>query len=171
MQSVLTEDPSTTLGHKSRHYSTRLSHSCAKRDHNAIVLRFFENKNMRDVGLAVGTSEDAAKMRVNRALEKLRGFLVKRGLCSTTAIIAGAISAKSVQVAPVALAKSVAAVTVAKGAAASGSTLTIIKASIETYGMGRRQKQRLLLARQLFVWSEFRLWLSKQSKTSRRNKF
>jgi len=42
------------------------------RDRNAIVLRFFENKNLREVGVALGASEDAAKMRVNRALEKLR---------------------------------------------------------------------------------------------------
>jgi hypothetical protein len=50
---------------------------------------------------------------------------------STTAIIAGAISANSVQAAPVALAKSVTAVTLAKGAAASGSTLTLIKGALK----------------------------------------
>jgi hypothetical protein len=50
---------------------------------------------------------------------------------STTAIIAGAISANSVQAAPVALAKSVTAVAIAKGAAASGSTLTLIKGALK----------------------------------------
>ena len=48
-----------------------------------------------------------------------------------TAIIAGAISANSVQAAPVALAKSVTAVALAKGAAASGSTLTLIKGALK----------------------------------------
>ena len=71
--------------------------------------------------LALGASEDAAEKRVNRALEKLRKFFAKRGVSSTTAIIAGAISANSVQAAPVALAKSVTAVALAKGAAASDS--------------------------------------------------
>ena len=79
----------------------------------------------------MGASEDAAKMRVNRALEKLRKFFTKRGVSSTTAIIAGTISANSVQAAPVALAKSVTAVAIAKGAAASGSTLTLIKGALK----------------------------------------
>jgi len=44
-------------------------------DHNAIVLRFFEGKSFGDVSRALGTSEDAAKKRVRRAVEKLRAFL------------------------------------------------------------------------------------------------
>src|ERR1035437_4778368 len=77
-----------------------------QKDHDALVLRFFENKNFAEVGAALGASEDAAKMRVNRALEKLRKFFTKRGVSSTTAILAGTISANSVQAAPVTLAKS-----------------------------------------------------------------
>jgi uncharacterized protein (TIGR03435 family) len=102
-----------------------------EKDRNAIVLRFFENKNLREVGAALGASEDAAKMRVNRALEKLRKFFTKRGVSSTTAILAGEISAHSVQVAPVALAKSVTAVALAKGAATSTSTLTLVKGALK----------------------------------------
>ena len=102
-----------------------------QKDHDALVLRFFENKTFAEVGATLGASEDAAKMRVNRSLEKLRKFFTKRGVSSTTAIIAGTISANSVQAAPVALAKSVAAVAIAKGAAASGSTLTLIKGALK----------------------------------------
>ena len=50
------------------------------KDRDALVLRFFENKNCAEVGTALGASEDAAKMRVNRALEKLRKFFTKRGV-------------------------------------------------------------------------------------------
>ena len=103
----------------------------SEKDHNAIVLRFFENKNMSEVGLALGASEDAAKMRVNRALEKLHRYFNKRGVSSTTAIIAGAISANSVQAAPVALAKVVTAVALAKGVAAGGATLTLVKGALK----------------------------------------
>ncbi len=60
-----------------------------KKDHDALVLRYFENKNFADVGAALGASEDAAKMRVGRALEKLRKFFTKHGANSTTAVIAG----------------------------------------------------------------------------------
>jgi len=102
-----------------------------QKDHDAVVLRFFEGRNFKEVGAALGASEDAAKMRVSRALEKLRKFFTKRGVSSTTAIIAGAISANSVQATPVALAKSVTAVAIAKGAAASGSTLTLIKGALK----------------------------------------
>jgi RNA polymerase sigma factor (sigma-70 family) len=102
-----------------------------QKDHDAVVLRFFEGRNFKEVGAALGASEDAAKMRVNRALEKLRKFFTKRGVSSTTAIIAGAISANSVQAAPVALAKAVTAIAVAKGAAASGSTLALVKGSVK----------------------------------------
>jgi len=102
-----------------------------QKDHDALVLRFFEGRNFREIGAALGASEDAAKMRVNRALDKLRTFFTKRGVASTTAIIAGAISANSVQAAPVALAKSVTAVEIAKGVAASGSTLTLIQGTLK----------------------------------------
>ncbi|HZL79927.1 MAG TPA: sigma-70 family RNA polymerase sigma factor, partial [Candidatus Limnocylindrales bacterium] len=100
-------------------------------DRDALVLRFFEGRSLNEVGAALGASEDAAKMRVNRALEKLRKFFTKRGVSATTAIIAGAISANSIQAAPAALAKSVMAVALAKGAAASGSTLTLVKGALK----------------------------------------
>ena len=100
------------------------------KDHDALVLRFFENKNFAEVGAALGASEDAAKMRVSRALEKLRRFFTKRGIDSTAANIAETISANSVHAAPLALTKTVTAVAVAKGATASISTLTLIKGAL-----------------------------------------
>jgi RNA polymerase sigma factor (sigma-70 family) len=98
-----------------------------ERDRNAIVLRFFENKNLREVGLALGASEDAAKMRVNRALEKLRKIFGKRGAAFSAVAIAGAVSANSVHAAPLGLAKTISVAALAKGAAAGGSTLALAK--------------------------------------------
>src|ERR1017187_8249522 len=102
-----------------------------EKDRNAIALRFFEGKSFQEIGTAFGASENAAKKRVAHALEKLHRYFSKRGVSSTTAIIAGAISANSVQAAPAMLAKSVTAVAIAKGAAASGSTLTLIKGALK----------------------------------------
>jgi RNA polymerase sigma factor (sigma-70 family) len=99
------------------------------RDRNAIVLRFFENKNLREVGAALGASEDAAKMRVNRALEKLRKMFGKRGVSLTAAIIAGAVSANSVQAAPAGLA---ATITAAKGTSISATLTTLVKTTMKT---------------------------------------
>ena len=100
-------------------------------DRAAVVLRYFENRTLSEVGAALGVADRAAQKRVSRALERLRTFFTKRGVTSTTAIIADAISAHSVQAAPVALAKSVTAAALAKGAAASGSTLTLIKGALK----------------------------------------
>jgi uncharacterized protein (TIGR03435 family) len=104
------------------------------RDHDAIVLRFLDGKSFREVGAALGASEDTAKKRVSRALEKLRRFFSKRGVALSTAVIAGAVSANSVQAAPAALAQSVTAAAIIKGAAATGSTLTLIKGALKFMG-------------------------------------
>jgi RNA polymerase sigma factor (sigma-70 family) len=103
-----------------------------EKDRHAIVLRFFQNQSLRETGLAIGASEEAAKKRVNRALEKLRKIFTRHGITSTTDAIAGAISANSIQAAPIALAKTVTAVAIAKGAAASTSTLTLLEGALKT---------------------------------------
>jgi RNA polymerase sigma factor (sigma-70 family) len=104
-------------------------------DRHAVVLRFFYGQSLREIGTALGGSEDMARMRVSRALEKLQKFFLKRGVSSTTAIIAGAISANSVQIAPAMLTKSAVAVAMAQGATAGSSTLTLIKKNIENHGL------------------------------------
>jgi uncharacterized protein (TIGR03435 family) len=104
-------------------------------DRHAVVLRFFDKKSMREVGTALGATEDAAKKRVERAVEKLRKYFSKRGVNSTTAIITGAISANSVQLAPAGLAKMAASAAIAKGAGVGGSTLTIIKGALKVMAL------------------------------------
>jgi RNA polymerase sigma factor (sigma-70 family) len=100
-------------------------------DHNAIVLRFFEGKSMKEVGAALGANEDAAKKLVSRALDKLHHYFKKHGVSSTAAIIGAAISANSVQAAPIALAATVTATAVAKGVAAGGSTLILVRGALK----------------------------------------
>jgi RNA polymerase sigma factor (sigma-70 family) len=96
-------------------------------DYHAVVLRFFDGKSMKEVGAALGASENAAKMRVNRAVEKLRRFFTRRGIVVPVAVLMAAISANSVQSAPAALARTATTVALAKGTAASSPTLTLIK--------------------------------------------
>lgn len=57
--------------------------SLSESDRDAVVLRFFENKSLRDVGAALGVSDDAAQKRLARAVERLRGFFSRRG-CPVT---------------------------------------------------------------------------------------
>jgi RNA polymerase sigma factor (sigma-70 family) len=100
-------------------------------DRDALLLRYFENKSLREVGVALGTNEESAKKRVARGLDKLRVFFSKRGVTLSTVVIAGAVSAHSVQAAPVALATATTAAAIANGAAAGSSTITIIKGALK----------------------------------------
>jgi len=98
-------------------------------DRDALVLRYFENKSLREVGQALGVEERAAQKRVGRALEKFRKFFGRRGVVTSAAIIAGEISINSVQAVPVELTTKIAAAAL-KGSAATGSTMTLVKGTL-----------------------------------------
>ncbi len=72
-------------------------------DRTAILLRFFENKSLRDVGSALGTSDDAAQKRITRALDQLRAFFLRRGVTVTAAGLATDLSAHALHTVPTAL--------------------------------------------------------------------
>src|SRR5262245_47444801 len=72
-------------------------------DRCAIVLRFFERRDFRSIGQTLRKSEDAARMRVNRALEKLRTCLSQRGVCVSVVALGGALWTQAVSAAPAAL--------------------------------------------------------------------
>ena len=109
-----------------------------EQDRQAIAMRFFEDRSMRDVGVALGISEDAAKQRVFRALEKLRSMLtyqrvqaaakqgIKLRLAAPIPIAAlsATIASHAIQTAPPALA---ATVTASALAVPSATTLTVMK--------------------------------------------
>jgi RNA polymerase sigma factor (sigma-70 family) len=119
-----------------------------EKDRNALALRFFEGKSFQEIGAAFGASENAAKKRVAYALEKLRKYFSKRGVTSTTATLAGAISANSVQAAPVALVKSVTAVAISKGSIATAAILTLVKGTIKVM---RYSKLKLAISITAFI--------------------
>jgi RNA polymerase sigma factor (sigma-70 family) len=128
MQSILNESESDAWMQIAPLLDTAMA-QLGDKNHNAVVLRFFEGRNFKDVSAALGTSEDGAKMRVNRALEKLRKFFTRRGITLSAAVIAGAVSANSVQAAPAGL--TISAVAAAKGSAAAASTLTLVKGALK----------------------------------------
>jgi RNA polymerase sigma factor (sigma-70 family) len=72
----------------------------ATRERDAILLRFFQNQSMRDVGTALGISEDAAKQRVFRAMEKLRGYFADRGLAMPSVTLAACLQSAVKPAAP-----------------------------------------------------------------------
>jgi RNA polymerase sigma factor (sigma-70 family) len=100
-------------------------------DRDALVLRYFQNKSLAEVGAAMGLAERAAQKRVVRAIEKLRAYFAKRGVTNTADEIAKTISANSVQAVSPVLVKAVAAAAFAKGATASTSILTLTKGALK----------------------------------------
>lgn len=102
----------------------------SEKERALVALRFFENKTGREAAALLGIQESAAHKRASRALEKLRRFFLRRGISSTAALIAGAISANSVHAAPLALTKTVTAAALAKGAVAGSSALTLVEATL-----------------------------------------
>src|SRR3954463_13929699 len=55
-------------------------HALDEADRAAVLLRYFENKSLREVGATLGSSDNAAQKRVSRAVERLREFFGKRGV-------------------------------------------------------------------------------------------
>jgi uncharacterized protein (TIGR03435 family) len=103
----------------------------AGRDRALLVLRFYENKTGAEAAALLGIREDAAHKRMARAIEKLRKVFAQRGVTISGAAIAGAVAANSVQAAPAALVKTISVGAAAKGAAASTSTLTLVKGALK----------------------------------------
>ena len=91
-------------------------------DRSAVLLRYFENKTLREVGEALGASEDAAQKRVSRAVERLREFFSKRNVIIGASGLAVLVSANAVHAAPVGLATTISAAAVLAGTAVSTST-------------------------------------------------
>ena len=105
-------------------------------DRSAILLRFYEKAPMLKVAEKLGVSEEAAKKRVSRAVEKMRQFLARRGVKPGGAVLAAILAEKTVQAAPAALAGTVVKISVA---AASAS------ASRHAAAIGAPDSQRLAL--------------------------
>ncbi len=86
-------------------------------DREAVLLRFFERRPFGDIGAALNLTEDAARMRVDRALDKLRGLLGRRGINSTAAVLGTLLADQAVIAAPAGLATTIA------GSALNSATL------------------------------------------------
>lgn len=104
-------------------------------DRTAILLRFFENKSLREVGTALGASEDAAQKRVARALDQLRDFFARRGVAVSAATLGTDLSANAILIAPAGL-----------GSAVTASVLAGTGAAVAPIAMNLAQKTLLASA-------------------------
>ena len=72
-----------------------------------VLLRFYQNKTYPEIARELGINGDAARMRANRALEKLHAILSKRGITTTSALLASTIPTNAVSPAPASLANAI----------------------------------------------------------------
>ena len=110
-------------------------------DRAAVLLRYFENKSLREVGATLGTSDDAAQKRVSRAVERLREFFAKRGVTVGASGLAVVISVNAVQAAPVGL-----AVTITSTATLAGTTIVTTTKAIAMTTMQKTLITTMLIA-------------------------
>lgn len=104
------------------------------RDREVLLLRYFENRPFAEVGAGVGLSENSARMRTERALDKLRLRLARRGIASTSSALALAFAQQAVTAAPAGLAAAATGAALAGSAVSggAGSLLSLLMASQKT---------------------------------------
>lgn len=91
-------------------------------ERDALLLKFFEKKTLRQVGEALGISEEAATKRVSRGLERLRVFFRRRGAVVSAVALSALLASESAKAAPIELAGTIATGATAKGAAVAGTS-------------------------------------------------
>ena len=95
-------------------------------DQDAVVLRFFEDKSLAEVGRLLGLTEEAARKRVSRALERLRAKFERQGVKVASAALASALAGHAIQAAPAGLAAALVTTSVTAGTAGAGLFSTFI---------------------------------------------
>jgi len=133
----------------------RVMHELAEADRLALLLRYFEKRPFVEVGARLGLNENAARMRVDRALDRLRRHLADRGITSTASALALVLSGPTMVAAPEGLASGITVASVASIGAAS--TMSLL--SFMTY-----TKAKVLAASALVclvgtgLWMQHRRW-------------
>jgi RNA polymerase sigma factor (sigma-70 family) len=103
-------------------------HELDERDREMVLLRFFRGLPFAEIAATLRLSEGAARMRVDRVLDKMSRLLARRGISSTSAALGLALGSQPVSAAPVGLAASIttAALTSVVGAGTAGALGTLL---------------------------------------------
>lgn len=109
-------------------------------DRAAVLLRYFENQSLREVGQQLGVTDDAAQKRVSRAVDRLRAFFAQRGVSVGAGGLAVLMAANAVQAAPVGL-----AITISSAAAPAGASLATTATATTTKAIAMTTLQKTLI--------------------------
>src|SRR5262245_40695218 len=119
------EMPAETWGQLSPVLDDALARLSGK-DRQSVLLRYMQQRSFVEIGQALGTTEEAARKRVNRAIGKLRESLLRKGVTAPAAMLSAGMLAWASQPAPAAVASAV--TSTCAGAAASGPVVALSKA-------------------------------------------
>lgn len=103
-------------------------HELDENERVAVLLRFFKNRSLKEIGLELGLSDNTARMRVTRALEKLRLTLQRRGIATSAAALSVTLLANAVQAAPTGLSFTISTAAGLSGSSATSATTPLTKA-------------------------------------------
>ncbi|MEY2879353.1 MAG: hypothetical protein RLZZ15_1733 [Verrucomicrobiota bacterium] len=108
--------------------------SLKEEEREAIALRYFENRSFAEVGTTLRVTEEAARKRVARAVDKLRALLAHRGVTSTVTAVGVALTAVGVASAPLGLSAKIAGHALANAGAVSGGSIasSLFKVALPT---------------------------------------
>jgi RNA polymerase sigma factor (sigma-70 family) len=121
MNTILSEPESQPAWSQLSPLLDEAMHMLNELDREAVLLRHFENQSFAEIGNKIGLTENAPRLRVERALEKLHGILIKKGAVLTLVILAGVLNVNAVGIAPTHFATKVISGAVAGAATGGGS--------------------------------------------------
>lgn len=107
MQTVLTDSARDAEWQQVRPVLDQALNEINERDRDAILLRYFDGRSFPEIGARLRLTENAARMRVERALEQLDVALRKRGITSTASALAAAVGVQVTAASPAGLATAV----------------------------------------------------------------
>ena len=125
MNEALAPTPTDELWQEVRPWLDDAMHALKEEDRTAVVLRYFEDRSLQEVGAQLGVSENAARMRVDRALERLQLLLARRGIKSAESGLIAALAVGAAITAPAALCESVSSASLSAAGARGTSIATM----------------------------------------------
>lgn len=103
----------------------------SERDREYLLSRFVERQKFAVIGDRFGVSEDAAKKRVLRALDKIRGFLERKGIVLSTVALSGFLTGPRAEAFPAHLAQRIAdSISFGGGTGAGGGVVELAEAAV-----------------------------------------
>jgi RNA polymerase sigma factor (sigma-70 family) len=136
-----------------------------EKDRNAILLRYFQNKTLQDVGRAMGISDDTAQKRIARGIQKLRYLLGRRHASITAGGLASLLAVQAAAASSMRSTEAICAVATG-GSSLSTSTAAIVKGTLTMFSTIQLKNAALITLAVLMTGAAVTLIAQKSDPTS-----